>query len=136
MSVLDLALKYQAVGISVLPIRTDHTKAPLLNEWKHLQDRCATESELETLFRGDCGIAAIGGKVSGNLEIYDFDDAGHFNAWEELVIEHLGESFFKKLLIVRTPRPGFHVHTRCNVVDGSQKLAMKLVDDPSHSRGK
>lgn len=127
-----LANKYRSVGISVLPIRPDRSKAPAVSTWTQFQDRLATDAEIAELFQGNCGIAAIGGKVSGNLEIYDFDDAGHFNSWEELVTEHLGEAFFRRLLIVRTPRPGFHVHTRCSQIAGNQKLAMKLIHDPAN----
>lgn len=133
---IELAMKYESSGISVLPIRPDKSKAPAVSSWGYLQQRHATPDEIRDLFRGECGIAAIGGKVSGNLEIIDFDDAGHFTAWEELVREHFGNPLFEKLLIVRTPRPGFHVYIRCQQIAGNQKLAMKLVADPEHPERK
>lgn len=132
MSVVDLALQYERAGISVLPIRADKTKAPAVGQWAHLQQRRATGTEIQALFRGECGIAAIGGKVSGNLEIIDFDYAGNFPAWQELVEEHLGIAFFKRLTIVQSPRPGFHVYYRCEQINGNQKLAMKVAEDPAY----
>lgn len=133
---LEFARHYREAGISVLPIRTDKSKAPAVPKWSHLQERLATTEELEVLFRLDLGLAAIGGKVSGNLEVYDIDESRYFEPWKELVINHLGNEFFLKLPIVRTPRPGFHVYTRCELISGNQKLAMKLIPDSAHPQGK
>lgn len=127
--ILQIAQRYRDVGISVLPIRTDKTKAPTLPTWKHLQEKAAEPEELPDLFAGNCGIAAIGGKVSGNLEVIDFDEAGYFENWSAVVESHLGREFVDRLLVVRTPRPGYHVHLRCTTINGNQKLAMKYTDD-------
>ena len=121
---LEYAQKYRSVGLNLLPIRSDGSKAPALKEWRHLQERPMTEEEFVTNFSNGNGIAAIGGAISGNLEDFDFDDVDIFLQWKELVIEHLGEDFWSRLLIVRTPRPGFAVITRCPTgVEKSQKLA-------------
>ena len=61
-------------GISVIPVKTDGTKAPALR-WKDYQSRQATPAELHKWFHpGKYGLGAVAGEVSGNLEILDFDD--------------------------------------------------------------
>src|SRR5690349_5393042 len=71
---LEYAQKYRSVGLNLLPIRSDGSKAPALKEWRHLQERPMTEEEFVTNFSNGNGIAATGGAISGNLEDFDFDD--------------------------------------------------------------
>ena len=61
------------------------------------------------------------GKVSGNLEIIDFDNQGElFPAWSEKIPSDLKA----KLVIEKTPSGGHHVAYRCNdEVCGNIKLA-------------
>ena len=132
-SVLQFARQYRQSGVNVLPVKHDGTKTPAPEgldadgKWKYLQDRMATESDLLRFFSNGNGIAAVAGPISGNLEDFDFDDTGAFHEWQELVIEHLGESFWESLLIVETPRPGYAVIGRCpDGIEGSQKLAMAV----------
>ena len=123
---LVTARRYFEAGLNLLPVQTNGSKAPALKFWKFLQARRNTDKELVEFFSNGNGIAAIGGKVSGNLEDFDFDDAAVFSEWQQLVVEHLGPEFWDRLLIVQTPRPGFAVITRCEEgVEKSQKLAWK-----------
>ena len=67
-----------SAGLSVLPLRLDGTKAPAIKEWKQFQNERPHELELKRWgTRGGVGIVC--GKVSGNLEIIDIDDAGLLN---------------------------------------------------------
>ena len=75
-------------------------------KWEDYQHRLATPEELRSLFAGNVGIAAIAGRVSGNLEVYDFDEAVHYKPWADLVAQQLGSEFLSRLTVVRTPRPG------------------------------
>ncbi len=122
MSLSDVAAQYLASGLSILPIRPDGSKAPDWPEWKTFQTRLATADEVSR-FRPNAGIAIIAGSISGNLEIIDIDDAETFTPWAELVETHLGREFFERLVIVKTPRPGFHVYFRCSAISGNLKLA-------------
>src|SRR5688572_18221811 len=99
MNALEYAQRYRSVGLNLLPIRSDGSKAPALAEWKHLQRRQMTDEELVANFSNGNGIAAIGGAISGNLEDFDFDDVDVFQQWRDLIIEHLGQEFWNRLLI-------------------------------------
>ena len=125
------ALLYIASGLSVIPIRTDGSKAPLLKEWKPFQFRRPTEDELREWFDNEAGygIAIIGGAVSGFLEIFDCDAPHLFQAWCELV-ESLCPGLLIRLVIVLTPSGGFHVYYRSSEIEGNQKLAQQLIEVP------
>ncbi len=124
MSLPDLAKQYVAAGLSVLPIKADGSKAPAVREWKTFQGRFPDTVEIAA-FPGTAGIAVIAGAVSGNLEVLDFDDAETFASWAKLVEDALGPIWFSRLLIVKTPRPGFHAYMRCAEITGNSKLAQK-----------
>src|SRR5579871_1366280 len=72
----EAARRYLAAGLSVIPIRPDGTKAPALPEWKTYQQRRPTPDECTDWWDNGEGIAVVGGKVSGNLEILDLDRPG------------------------------------------------------------
>src|SRR5215471_15794234 len=111
MNTLEYAKRYLAVGVNVLPIQPDGSKAPAeeFGTWGHLQNRMMTIDEVPQWFGNGNGVAAIGGAISGHLVDFDFDDALIFERWKELIVELLGQDFWDRLLIVRTPRPGFTV---------------------------
>src|SRR5687767_11608821 len=70
---LDGALTWQAAGMSVIPVRADGTKKPLM-DWKSYQNCAATEREIRQWYRNpELGIAVICGKVSGNLEMLELE---------------------------------------------------------------
>ena len=62
------ALDYLAAGLSVLPIGPD--KKPV-GEWKHFQTQRATPGDVAAWRSPAVGI--LGGRISGNLWILDFD---------------------------------------------------------------
>lgn len=127
MTTLALARKAVDAGYSVIPIRADGTKAPALSEWRRYQQRRPDDREMEIWFSsGINGIAVVGGAVSGNLEIIDFDDAHAFEAFcakaEELELDSLLAKV-RSGFLERTPR-GFHLLYRCPAgVDSAMKLA-------------
>ena len=123
MSPLDHAIAYTRAGISVIPVRPDSSKAPAC-QWKQFQMRIPTPPELGRLFTSRSGIAAICGRVSGNLEVIDFEKAASFENWLGL-IETQDQALTRTLVIVSTPSGGHHVYYRCNDgIEGNQKLAM------------
>jgi hypothetical protein len=127
---LGHALSYLRAGLSGIPIRRDGSKAPDVDEWSPYQERRASEGEARRWWdkARPPGIAILGGRVSGGLEIIDFDvDAGLlFPAWSELV-ERERPGLVARLPIVRTPRQpeGYHAYYRCVEVQipGNTKLA-------------
>jgi Bifunctional DNA primase/polymerase, N-terminal len=137
--ILKAALSYVASGLSIIPIKPDGSKAPVLKEWKPFQFRRATEAELREWFDNDAGygIAIIGGTISNSLEILDCDAPELFSPWCEL-LEPICRGLLARLVIVQTPSAGYHIYYRCKEVEGNQKLAQRLVatSEGNGSRGR
>jgi len=144
MTTLELARKYVAAGLSVLPIAADGSKAPdgrvlpripdpanpdrHKSSWLPLQERLPTDEELIRWFGdGRRGIGIIGGAISGRLETLDFDhQADHiFPAWCSLV-EAERPGLIDRLTVTRTPKPGCHASYRCPdaVIPGNVDIAL------------
>lgn len=130
MSILESALSFIHAGLSVLPCQLPD-KSPctrLLPEgkWKPFQSQIATEAKVTMWFgMGDptVAIGIIGGKVSGNLEIIDFDDPAKAKPWIDLVKAN-APGLMNRLIVEKTLRGGFHVFYRCTEpVEGNLKLA-------------
>ena len=124
---LNTAKRYLSSGLSVLPARKD-TKRPAIGAWSLYQERLPFPSELErfnmNLYDGICLVC---GKVSGNLEVIDFDCGGAaFPAWAKLIPLELG----KKLVIESTQSGGYHIFYRtATPVPGNLKLACGVRGD-------
>lgn len=119
-SAFRLATLLVEAGFSVVPIRTDGSKAPAWPIWIQFQIHQPDQQTLRKMFFGrTVGLAIIGGSVSGNLEVLDFDAGELFHQWVALVADDL----IRNLPVVATPSDGFHVYYRCNSVEGNQKLA-------------
>jgi hypothetical protein len=111
-------------GLSVLPVLADGRKRPAVT-WKLYQARLATAEELAQWFRlRPMGLAVIGGEVSGNLEILDFDVHALVDPWAQMV-DDLCPGLLARLPQVQTPSHGRHVYYPCLVIAGNQKLAQR-----------
>ena len=93
LEVYRAALAYRNAGLSLIPIEAEPTKRPAFRllpqidsangerprkTWKVFQTRLPTVEELHSWFQQSSGVtvygmAVLGGKVSGNLEILDVD---------------------------------------------------------------
>jgi hypothetical protein len=132
------ALAYRRAGCSVLPIAGDGSKRPAARllpkvwdpyerrwkpTWKPLQSQISTEAELRHWFAQEpVGLALIGGRISGGLEILDFDAIEVYGPWCQKV-EALCPGLLGRLPVTQTPDDGRHVYYRCQAVDGNLKLA-------------
>lgn len=124
---LKFALDYRRLGFSQIPVRTDGSKAPAIGAWANFQNEAADETLLQKWFATPDrnGIAGIGGKVSGNLCVIDFEIVELFERWAAKAHVILGDAW-DNLPIVETPRPGRHVYLRLDhPPQGSDKLAMR-----------
>lgn len=123
-------------GLSIIPIKTDGSKRPALQTWKPFEDRLPTETELRQWFGNGkkYGLALIGGKVSGNLEILDFDAPEIIAEWRALV-EEAAPGLLARLPQVETPAGGLHVFYRCETIQGNQKLAEREVEVSEGTKG-
>jgi len=127
--VMQTAHQYIQAGVSIIPIKRDGSKRPPLKEWNPYRERLATVTELDDWFgrTAPYGIATVCGRVSGNLEVMDFDEeaAVIFFQWRALV-EAEAPNLFARLSIVRTPRKpsGYHVRYRTSgITPVTTKLA-------------
>ncbi len=82
--ILEAALAYQAIGLSVVPTKRGD-KRPDLRSWKKYQLEPADRATVRRWFRGrpDRSIGIILGKVSGGLTVADFDDMKAYEAWKD-----------------------------------------------------
>lgn len=120
-----VAMKYLSAGLSALP--ADRKLKCPLGKWKEWQGRLPTRDEEQTWFANpQDAICIICGKVSGNLEVLDFDNHGElFPKWKEGIPADL----LTKLILEQTPSGGFHVAYRCaDDVCGNIKLARGVRD--------
>jgi putative DNA primase/helicase len=132
----QVALAALEAGVSVLPIRPDGTKQPVLTGWKRYQQELPTEALVEEWFgHPQRGLALVTGHISGGLIALDFDDLATFDAWlkrirREQALYALYE-FIASGYEERTPKNGRHLLFRCPAVfggsqrPGNQRLALR-----------
>lgn len=146
---IPIATGYRELGLSPIPVQTDKKPCAAVlprndeghAEWGHLQENIATLDQIGHYWKN--GVAHIGvvcGRVSGNLEVLDFDipkqpddtrteaDIKQFKTIAKEFkekCEHYGYSeLWESLTKIQTPSGGFHVIYRCECpVDGNKKLA-------------
>jgi hypothetical protein len=121
---LQVAWKLAQSGISVIPIKPSG-KSPALWSWKPYQKDRADEELIYNWFNcSDNAIGVVGGAVSGNLEILDFDEPEYYPAFVDVCgTGRLGE-LVNSCCLIQTPSGGHHLYYRCEeAVDGSTKLA-------------
>ncbi len=136
---LDTALAYVRHNYSVIPIRCDGSKAPdglvlpsVLDpregkekpSWNPFRERYPTPQELWAWFgESDHGIGIVCGRLSGNLEVLDFDDLDTYLVWHRLV-EAERPGAIGRYPRVRTPR-GVHVYCHLPYTPpGNRNLAL------------
>jgi hypothetical protein len=115
---LAAALRYLEAGLSVIPIKRNGSKAPQLIIWGPYKERPPTEDEVRAWFSGERppGVGIVGGTVSGNLLVLDFEFLDFFEEWCALV-ETARPGLVARLPAVETPRKcetmrGRHVYAR------------------------
>lgn len=118
-----IALDYLAAGISVVPIRLDGSKASSV-VWKSYQTRRATSDEVMRWFDRPQGIGICTGRISGGLEVIDFDDVDCFEPWRAET-----RGIIEKLPTVETGSGGYHVFYRCRHICPSTKIASHSPSD-------
>jgi putative DNA primase/helicase len=140
--IADVALAAFHAGICVVPAKEDGSKTPIVElvrldgedepRWtsKHWQQARPSAEKLQELFSKSrrSGISFICGKVSGNLELIDFDDRETYEAFTQaaaaLGLDELVERVEAGYL-EETPSGGIHWFTRCAQIAGNTKLARR-----------
>lgn len=136
----NIAQPWWRAGVSVVPILPGTKKKPSM-DWKVLQSKPLTERQVDWLWRPDqrLGVAAICGKVSGNLEMTELEadaasgaDLDKIGAECELRgIRDLWDSLLSEGYAEYSPSGGIHFLYRVkdHDVPGNTKLAMRLAAD-------
>lgn len=121
------AIDYVNSGLSVIP--TNKNKKPALQSWTPFQHNRADSIEISKWWiASDHSIATICGKVSGNLELIDFDEkynisiSSLFEQWRMLV-DLQCPGLVDRLVTQTTINKGYHIVYRCSEIEGNQKLA-------------
>ena len=124
----DIIKAYLNAGLSVVPTNGDNgasPKAPAIKSWSVLQHSRMREEEIPMMFERAGGIGIIGGSVSGNLTIIDFDNhdgksSERFSAFTKSMKE-----IIEKYVIPyeTTPSGGYHVYFRSDKSEKNKKLA-------------
>lgn len=110
---LETARAYVELGLSVIPVRADGSKAAAV-KWGEYQERFPTDEELRAWFAPNkpVGIAVVCGKVSGNLAVLDFERLAIWERWHERA-ELIGfADIYAACPLVRTPKGGRHLYCR------------------------
>ena len=145
--ILTIALRAAAAGISVLPPMMDGSKRPMpywrdeqgKATWKPAQQHPADEAQIRRWYSDPrlTGLGCATGRVSGNLELFEFDDRAAYLAFVQAA-----EAAGLGTLVARieagyheeTPKPGVHWLYRCDEIGGNVKLAArpKTAEEMTH----
>lgn len=136
--VFDTAQHLHALGIVVIPVRGDGTKAPAIREWQTYQP---TVQDLDDWFRPQAGangfprysaIGVVSGAASGNLEMAELEGRAmvHLPDLRELAHDSgIGDTWDKVSAgwVEQTPSGGIHWFYRVTGEDvpGNLKIAMR-----------
>lgn len=128
------ATAWAAAGYSVVPTRTDGTKAPA-GEWKRYTTAAATTDQLATWYsNGQPGVGLVCGQVSGNLEMLELEGRavadGALQKLRELVAATGLTDIWQRLTTGYaewTPSGGLHLLYRVDgaPIPGNTKLARR-----------
>ena len=125
--ILESARAAYKAGLSVVPPKQDGSKAPVA-EWKRYQSERASKDEMKAWYGPCLGLGAITGRVSGNLEVFDFDDRATYDAFVEVAAQSGLGALISRIetgYVEDTPKGGVHWLTRCDDVSGNLKLAKR-----------
>ncbi len=125
-NIREISFSYLHAGLSVLPANVQ-LKFAALSGWKEYQNRLPYDSELQSWFsNGNNGVCIVTGKVSGNLEMIDFDLEGEaFERWCSLIKENTPD-LLPQLVIEKSQSGGRHVIYRCQTeISGNLKLTQR-----------
>jgi hypothetical protein len=132
-NLLEAALSARRAGVSIVPVELPLKVPPSGKPWKWRQERLPDEATIRADLagkNGSSGFAIIGGKVSGNTEIIDFDLAGEFSPHFEKLVEAEAPGLLGRLAKQKTLNGGDHFIARCPgaTIGRSQKLAHKRIE--------
>jgi hypothetical protein len=126
-TVRESALAAYDAGLSVVPPAEDGSKKPL-SSWKQYQHFRAPPAQLDAWYGPRTGLGVVCGKVSGNLEVLDFDIREVYERFVELARRSGLGDLLRRIeagYCEDTPSGGVHWPYRCVTISGSAKLATR-----------
>lgn len=141
----NIAQVWWEAGVSVVPILAGGQKKPSM-DWKILQSKPLSADQVRWYWRAGqrVGVAAICGKVSGNLELTELEadassDLDLSAIRRECIargIDHVWDSLLTDGYAEWTPSGGIHVMYRIpdHEIPGNTKLAMRLAREDELTR--
>jgi hypothetical protein len=148
LDVFTAALRFAAVGCSVVPVMADGSKRPGVGSWKEYQSKLPTADELQVWFKDAKGVGLITGQISQNLEMLELEGRavadGMHTQIKEMAHEVGIDALWDRLntgYCEMTPSGGLHWLYRLNgSVPGNTKLARRpgpgdTVDVLAETRG-
>lgn len=120
---LDVAQKYYELGFCVVPANSK--KRPTI-KWKELQNERIVPNG-NFLYATHLGI--ITGKISGGLEVMDFDlkydlTGKLFDKFKQTVVDH-DPKLLEKMVVQKSQNGGYHFFYLCDEIEGNQPLARR-----------
>ena len=128
-AILNAVKEALEAGLCVMPPKQDGSKRPYTGTWEKYQDAPPTIEELRAWYKGGIltGIGYICGKVSGNMEVMDFDEKAIYQTYKESAEKAGMSDLLEKIeagCLEGSPR-GFHLPYRCDLIEGNIKLAKR-----------
>lgn len=126
-TLLTYALAAREATLSVVPPRADGSKRPI-STWKKFQHSLPSPAQIDQWYANECtGIGYVTGAVSGNLELFEFDDPATYEAFKRAadavnlgaLLQRIEAGYFEQ-----TPN-GLHLLYRCTAIAGNTKLACR-----------
>lgn len=124
---LEAARAAYGAGICVVPPKEDGTKMPLV-KWGDLQKERPTPEQMRAWYGDRKGIGFVCGRISGDLELFEFDDRATYEGFKETaaavglgdLVDRIETGYLEE-----TPGGGVHWFYRCEEVSGNTTLARR-----------
>jgi len=136
------ALEALAAGLCPVPPKMDGSKAPI-GAWKSFQHFPPDEAQIRKWYSASnlTGYGLVTGKVSGNLELLEFDCITSYHSFKSAAAEAgLGDlvARIEAGYSEQTPKPGIHWLYRCPEIAGNTELASrpKTAEEMKHPKDK
>jgi putative DNA primase/helicase len=133
---LKAALAGLELGLSVVPIATDGSKRPGLVSWTEYQQTPATPAKVQNWFNLNpfAGVGLVCGRVSRNLELFEFDDFDTYLAFKQAALDFGLAALVEQIeagYSERTPGGGIHwwYYSPDTVIASNTKLARRIKID-------
>jgi putative DNA primase/helicase len=122
------AVAFLENDICTVPPAEDGSKRPI-TAWKMFQRERPERSRVDAWYeRGSSGVGVICGAVSGNLEMFEFDEIATYDAFLDIanrgnlgdIVDRIRTGYEEV-----TPGGGVHWFIRCSEIDGNTDLAKR-----------